>query len=183
RLYPLTVERSKPAVYFGGRYRLVDFALSNLINSGFLRIKVLTQYRATSLVKHLTRAWSLATLNLDQFVEPVPAAMNLGKSWFRGTADAIWQNLDLLRDVRPEDVVIFGADHIYKMDVGQMLKFHREMDADVTIATTTAPRAEASAFGCVAVDESGRMTGFLEKPKDPPGMPGDDKKTLVSMGN
>lgn len=183
RLFPLTVERSKPAVYFGGRYRLVDFALSNLVNSGFLRIKVLTQYRATSLVRHLTRAWSLATLNLDQFVEPVPAAMNLGKSWFRGTADAIWQNLDLLRDVRPDDVVIFGADHIYKMDVAQMLKFHRENDADVTIATTTAPRHEASSFGCVAVDANNRMTGFLEKPKDPPGMPGDDTKTLVSMGN
>lgn len=183
RLYPLTIERSKPAVYFGGRYRLVDFALSNLVNSGFLRIKVLTQYRATSLVKHLTRAWSLATLNLDQYVEPVPAAMNLGKTWFRGTADAIWQNLDLLRDVRPDDVLIFGADHVYKMDIGQMLQFHRDNDADVTIATTTVPRTEASAFGCVAVDESGRLTSFLEKPAEPPGMPGDDTRTLVSMGN
>jgi len=155
RLFPLTLERSKPAVFFGGRYRLVDFALSNLVNSGFTRIKVLTQYRATSLVQHLTRAWSLATNNLDQYVEPVPAAMNLGKNWFRGTADAIWQNLDLLRDVRPDDVLIFGADHVYKMDVSLMLKHHRETDADVTIATTKVPRGEASSFGCVAVNDDG----------------------------
>ena len=183
RLFPLTLERSKPAVFFGGRYRLVDFALSNLVNSGFTRIKVLTQYRATSLVQHLTRAWSLATNNLDQYVEPVPAAMNLGKNWFRGTADAIWQNLDLLRDVRPDDVLIFGADHVYKMDVSLMLKHHRETDADVTIATTKVPRGEASSFGCVAVNDDGRMKAFIEKPAEPPGMPGDEEHTLVSMGN
>ena len=117
RLYPLTRERSKPAVHFGGRYRLVDFVLSNLVNSGFQRIKVLTQYRATSLVRHLARAWTLASTVVDEFIEPVPAAMNIGPTWFRGTADAIYQNLDLLRDVKPVDVLVFGSDHIERMIV------------------------------------------------------------------
>jgi glucose-1-phosphate adenylyltransferase len=183
RLKPLTRERSKPAVYFGGRYRLVDFVLSNLVNSGCMRIKVLTQYRSTSLVRHLTRAWALASSNLEQYIEPVPAAMNLGRAWFRGTADAIWQNLDLLRDVNPKDVFIFGSDHIYKMDVRPMLQQHRDTEADLTVATLPVPRSEASAFGCLHVDETGRVTEFIEKPKDPPPMPGDPTRTLVSMGN
>lgn len=183
RLYPLTRERSKPAVYFGGRYRLVDFALSNLVNSGFNRIKVLTQYRSSSLVRHLTRAWPLASANLDQFIEPVPAAMNLGPTWFRGTADAIWQNLDLLRDASPDDVLIFGSDHVYKMDVEVMLRFHRESDADLTVATLSVPRHEATAFGCVHVDEQSRVTAFVEKPKDPPSIPGQPERALASMGN
>jgi glucose-1-phosphate adenylyltransferase len=183
RLWPLTKERSKPAVYFGGRYRLIDFALSNLVNSGFHRINVITQYRATSLIRHLTRAWPLASTVLDQFVEPVPASMNLGPNWFRGTADAIWQNLDILRDSKPEHTLIFGSDHIYKMDVMQMMDFHVDNDADVTVATLPVPRAEATAFGCVDVDESGRIVGFLEKPENPPGIPGRPDLTLVSMGN
>jgi glucose-1-phosphate adenylyltransferase len=183
RLYPLTRERSKPAVYFGGRYRLVDFALSNLVNSGFHQIKVITQYRATSLVRHLTRAWPLASALLDQYIECAPAAMNRGPTWFRGTADAIYQNLDLLREVRPDDVLIWGSDHIYKMDVSRMMRHHLETDADVTIATLPVPREQASAFGCVHVDEQGRIIAFVEKPKDPPGIPGREHLTLVSMGN
>jgi len=183
RLFPLTRERSKPAVYFGGRYRLIDFALSNLVNSGFHQIKVITQYRGTSLVRHLTRAWPLASALLDQYIECAPAAMNRGPTWFRGTADAIYQNLDLLREVRPDDVLIWGADHIYKMDVSLMMDFHKERDADITIATLPVPRAEAHAFGCVHVDETGRIIGFVEKPKDPPGIPGREHLTLVSMGN
>jgi glucose-1-phosphate adenylyltransferase len=183
RLWPLTRERSKPAVYFGGRYRLVDFVLSNLVNSGFHQVKVMTQYRSSSLVRHLTRAWPLASSNLEQFIEPVPAAQNLGREWFRGTADAIWQNLDLLRDVDPEDVLVFGSDHVYKMDVSLMLAFHRQRHADLTVATIPVPRSEASAFGCVAVDDRGRVVGFVEKPKDPPAMPGRPDMSLASMGN
>jgi glucose-1-phosphate adenylyltransferase len=183
RLSPLTKERSKPAVYFGGRYRLIDFALSNLVNSGFHQIKVITQYRGTSLVRHLTRSWPLASALLDQYIECAPAAMNRGPTWFRGTADAIYQNIDLLRDIRPENVLIWGADHIYKMDVSVMMDFHRTIDADVTVATLPVPRKEASAFGCVDVDAEGRIIGFIEKPKNPPHMPGREDMTLVSMGN
>ncbi len=183
RLWPLTKERSKPAVYFGGGYRLIDFALSNLVNSGFHQIKVITQYRGTSLVRHLTRSWPLASGLLDQYIECAPAAMNRGPTWFRGTADAIYQNIDLLREVKPDDVLIWGADHIYKMDVSVMMNKHIETDADVTIATLPVPRAEASAFGCVHVDENNRIIAFVEKPKDPPGIPGREDMTLVSMGN
>ena len=183
RLFPLTKERSKPAVYFGGGYRLIDFALSNLVNSGFHQIKVITQYRGTSLVRHLTRSWPLASGLLDQYIECAPAAMNRGPTWFRGTADAIYQNIDLLREVRPDDVLIWGADHIYKMDVGVMMNHHLEVDADVTVATLPVPRSEASSFGCVHVDDQGRIIGFIEKPKDPPGIPGREDMTLVSMGN
>ncbi len=184
RLSPLTRERAKPAVHFGGRYRLVDFVLSNLVNSGLRRIRVLTQYRSTSLVQHVARNWSLATHVADEYIEPVPASMNIGPTWFRGTADAIWQNLDLLRENRPGDVFIFGADHIYKMDVSLMLEHHRSAGADVTVATVAVPReAAAGAFGCVSVDAGGWVTGFLEKPEDPPPLPGDGTRTLVSMGN
>jgi glucose-1-phosphate adenylyltransferase len=182
RLAPLTQERSKPAVYFGGRYRLIDFVLSNLVNSGFAHVRVLTQYRATSLIRHLSRAWTLGGV-LDASIDVVPAGQNIGPFWFRGTADAIWQNLDLLRESRPRDVAIFGSDHVYKMDVAQMLDRHRARDADLTVATLSVPRKEARAFGCVAVDESGWVTGFLEKPADPPPLPGNPDMTLVSMGN
>lgn len=183
RLAPLTRERSKPAVYFGGSHRLIDFVLSNLVNSGFDRIKVITQYKSSSLVRHLSRAWPVASSILDQFIEVVPAAMNIGPTWFRGTADAIWQNLDLLRDITPADVVIFGSDHVYKMDIGLMLAFHRQREADLTVATIPVPRAEAHAFGCVDVDPDGRVVNFVEKPADPPDMPGNPGMTLVSMGN
>jgi glucose-1-phosphate adenylyltransferase len=183
RLHPLTRERSKPAVYFGGRYRLIDFVLSNLVNSRFQGIKVLTQYRATSLVRHLTRSWALASALLDQYIEPVPAAMNLGPTWFRGTADAIWQNIDVLREEKPRDVVIFGSDHVYKMNVALMLDHHRAKGGDLTVATVAMPRSEASAFGCVAVDAAGWVVDFVEKPVDPPPMPGRPDHSLASMGN
>ena len=183
RLNPLTRERAKPAVPFGGEHRLVDFVLSNLVNSGLRQIRLLTQYRSTSLVQHVSRNWALATHVADEYIEPVPASMNIGPTWFRGTADAIWQNLHLLREARPSDVFIFGADHIYKMDVGIMLDYHRTMGADVTVATVSVPRAEARAFGCVAVDGGGWVTKFEEKPENPPGIPGDPERTLVSMGN
>ena len=183
RLYPLTEERSKPAVYFGGRYRLIDFVLSNLVNSDVRRIKVLTQYKATSLLQHLSRAWGMASGLLEQYIDPVPAAMNLGPEWYRGTADAIYQNLDLLRYSRPAEVLVFGSDHIYKMDVSDMVAFHGDSDADLTVATLPVPREEAKAFGCVDVDERGRVTGFIEKPENPPGLPGRPDMTLVSMGN
>ncbi len=182
RLAPLTQERSKPAMYFGGRYRLVDLVLSNLVNSGYQQIRVLTQYRATSLIRHLSRAWSLGGV-LDASIDPVPAGQNIGPFWFRGTADAIWQNLDLLREMRPRDVAIFGSDHVYKMDVSLMLDAHRARDADLTVATLPVPRSEARNFGCVKVDENGWVVDFLEKPADPPPMPGNPDATLVSMGN
>jgi glucose-1-phosphate adenylyltransferase len=183
RLHPLTRERCKPAVHFGGRYRLVDFVLSNLVNSGFRRISVLTQYKATSLVQHVSRWWGLATHLTDEYVGTVPASQNIGPTWFRGTADAIWQNIDLLRTEKPAHVLIFGADHIYTMDVGRMVEQHRRMGAEITVATVRMPRRDASSFGCVSVDAAGWVTGFLEKPADPPGIPGDPEHTLVSMGN
>lgn len=183
RLHPLTKERSKPAVYFGGRFRLIDFALSNLVNSGFHQIKVLTQYRSTSLLRHLARAWPVFSTLGDQYIEAVPAAMNHGPTWYRGTADAIWQNLDVLRDARPAHVLVFGSDHVYKMDVGLMLEQHIDTDADLTVAALPVPRKDASAFGCLQVDRDGRITAFIEKPADPPGMPNDPDMTLVSMGN
>ena len=183
RLSPLTRERAKPAVHFGGQYRLVDFVLSNLVNSGIRQIRLLTQYKSTSLVQHVTRNWALATHVADEYIEPVPASMNIGPTWFRGTADAIYQNLDLLRETRPDDVFVFGADHVYKMDVGLMLEHHRAMGADVTVATVSVPRDQANSFGCVAVDGGGWVTDFVEKPDEPPALPGDPDRTLVSMGN
>lgn len=183
RLHPITKERSKPAVHFGGRYRLVDFVLSNLVNSGFRQILVLTQYRATSLIRHVSRWWPLAANAADESIEVVPASMNIGPTWFRGTADAIWQNLDVLRGYHPSDVLVFGADHIYKMNVALMLDRHRSVGADLTVSTVRVPRREASGFGCVAVDADGWVTGFYEKPADPPGLPDDPEQTLVSMGN
>jgi glucose-1-phosphate adenylyltransferase len=183
RLSPLVNERSKPAMYFGGRYRLIDLVLSNLVNSGYRQIRVLTQYHATSLIRHLSRAWPLGGGVLDAAIDPVPAGQNIGPFWFRGTADAIWQNLDLLREMRPRDVAIFGSDHVYKMDVSLMLDAHRQRDADLTVATLPVPRAQARSFGCVKVDDRGWVVDFLEKPADPPGMAGNPDMTLVSMGN
>ena len=152
RLHPLTAARAKPAVHFGARYRLVDFVLSNLVNSGFRRIRILTQYRATSLVEHVARWWPLAANVADEYIEIVPASMNIGPTWFRGTADAIWQNLGLLRDAHADNVLIFGADHIYKMDVRLMLDHHRTTGADLTVSTVSVPRSAARAFGCIAID-------------------------------
>lgn len=182
RLRPLTNDRAKPAVPFGGRYRLVDFVLSNFVNSGFFRIKVLTQYKSESLNQHIMRGWRLATI-LDQYVEVVPAQQRRGKQWYVGSADAIHQNLNLIADAKPKQVCIFGADNIYNMDVSQMLEEHRDKGSKLSIATIPVPIEEASAFGVVEVNEEGRIIDFHEKPKNPPPMPGNPAMSLVSMGN
>ncbi len=182
RLMPLTRERAKPAVPFAGRYRLVDFVLSNLVNSGYYQIKVLTQYKASSLISHITRGWQLAPI-LGHYVEPVPAQMRVGRDWFKGSADAVFQNLNLISDTRPETVAVFGADHIYKMDVKQMVDFHHSRDAQLTIAAIPVPIELGSEFGILHVDEEGHAVDFVEKPENPPPMPGDPTRCLASMGN
>ncbi len=182
RLWPLTQERAKPAVPFGGRYRIIDFVLSNLVNSGVHKIKVLTQYKSDSLLKHLLRTWNRYA-GFDGFVEPTPPQMNLAKEWYAGSMDAVYQNLNIIHDEQPELVAVFGADHVYKMDLRQMIAFHREKRAAVTVAAIPVPTESAHRFGCISVDEDGRMTGFLEKPATPPEMPDRPGWTLASMGN
>jgi glucose-1-phosphate adenylyltransferase len=182
RLAPLTQERAKPAVPFAGRYRIIDFVLSNFANSGVLRMKVLTQYKSDSLNTHISRAWRLSHM-LGQFVEPVPAQQRTGPEWYRGSADAIYQNLNLVTDEEPDYVFVFGADHIYRMDTRQMLDFHIQHKADCTVAAIPVPIEEASAFGIITADEHGRMVDFQEKPKNPKPMLGNPRACLVSMGN
>ena len=183
RLYPLTRERAKPAVPFGGRYRIIDFVLTNFVNSGIHRIKVLTQYRSDSLLRHILRAWN-RSIGVDGFVEPVPPQWNRGdKHWYAGSIDAIFQNINVIADEKPDLVAVFGADHIYKMDVRQVLSFHRSRKATVTVATIPVPLQEGHRFGCISVDDVGRMTGFVEKPENPPEIPGQPGYTLASMGN
>lgn len=182
RLYPLTRDRAKPAVPFGGRFRIIDFALNNFVNSGFFKIKVLTQFKSDSLNVHLSKAWRLSP-NLDQFVDAVPAQMRTGRHWYRGTADAVYQNLNLVFDEVPEYVCVFGGDHIYQMDIRQMLAFHIEKDADVTIAAVPMPSSESPHFGVIEVDTDWRITGFEEKPKVGKTIPNQPDKILASMGN
>lgn len=182
RLMPLTVDRAKPAVPFGGRYRLIDFVLSNLVNSGLFQIVVLTQYMSQSLTRHLSRAWRLSRA-LDQFVEPVPAQQRTGLDWYKGSADAIFQNLNVIDDESPEHVAVFGADHIYKMNVAHMLDEHVASGAEMTIAAIPVPISEAHQFGIIEVDALGRMIGFDEKPRHPRAMPGRPDMALASMGN
>src|SRR5512133_1289361 len=183
RLDPLTRERAKPAVPFGGRYRIIDFVLSNFANSGLLRMKVLVQYKSESLNTHVQRGWRLTAL-LNQYVEIVPAQMRVGPKWFEGSADAIYQNLNIITDEEPEYTYVFGADHVYRMDVRQMLDFHRDNRADLTVAAIPIPLAEAHDFGGIEVDNEGRMIGFVEKPKEgAKPMPGDPTRCLASMGN
>ncbi len=182
RLHPLTKDRAKPAVYFGGKYRIVDFVLNNFINSGIFKIKVLTQFKSDSLIKHLTSGWNLNRM-LGQYIDPVPAQMRTGKNWYMGTADAIFQNFNLVEDENPDYIAVFGADHIYKMDISQMLDFHRRVGAVATVAAIPKPVEEASAFGIIEVDADGRMVGFEEKPKLPKTIPGNPHMALISMGN
>ncbi len=183
RLDPLTRERAKPAVPFGGRYRIVDFVLSNFANSGVLRMKVLVQYKSESLNTHIQRAWRLASL-LDQYVELVPAQMRVGRKWFEGSADAIYQNLNIITDEEPDYTFVFGADHVYRMDVRDMLDFHRDKKADLTVAAIPIPVSEASDFGIIECDAEARMVGFTEKPREGARtMPGDPARCLASMGN
>ena len=183
RLSPLTADRAKPAVPFGGIYRLVDFVLSNLVNAGYLRIVVLTQYKSHSLDRHITTTWRMSTL-LGNYVTPVPAQQRLGPQWFRGSADAIHQSLNLVYDEQPEHVVVFGADHVYRMDSRQMVEQHIASGAGVTVAGIRVPRAEAHQFGVIQTAEDGRhIQAFLEKPADPPGLPDAPDQTYASMGN
>ena len=183
RLYPLTRDRAKPAVPFGGRYRIIDFVINNFINSGFFKIKVLTQFKSTSLIEHITRTWRLVP-EVGQYVDVVPAQMRKGPFWFRGTADAVFQNLELIFDESPDLVCVFGGDHIYKMDVNQMLQEHLANEADLTIATIPVPLHEAHHFGIVEIDSDFRVTGFVEKPKEgAKTIPGRPDMVLASMGN
>ena len=182
RLYPLTEDRAKPAVPFGGTYRLIDFVLSNLVNAGFKKIAVLTQYKSHSLDRHISQAWQLSG-PIDQYIASVPAQQRLGKRWYMGSADAILQSLNLIFDENPEYVIVLGADHVYRMDVGQMLDDHIASGKACTVAGIRVPRREATAFGCIEADDEGTITEFLEKPADPPGTPDDPEVTYASMGN
>jgi glucose-1-phosphate adenylyltransferase len=183
RLMPLTADRAKPAVPFGGSYRLVDFVLSNLINAGLSRVCVLTQYKSHSLDRHITQTWRLSGL-LGDYVTPVPAQQRLGPRWYTGSADAIYQSLNLVYDEAPDIVVVFGADHVYRMDPMQMVHAHIESGAGVTVAGIRMPRTTAHQFGIIQTAPDGhRIAKFLEKPADPPGIPGDEDNSYVSMGN
>ena len=183
RLRPLTSVRTKPAVPFGGNYRIIDFVLSNFVNSGFLKIFVLTQFKSHSLMQHLREGWRISGLR-GHFIDPIPAQMRMGKHWYEGTADAIYQNLNLIKDTDPEQVCIFGGDHIYRMDISQMLRFHTKRHADLTVAAIPVPVSEAKHFGIIEVDENWCMTGFVEKPQNTPRtIPGNPEMVLASMGN
>jgi glucose-1-phosphate adenylyltransferase len=182
RLYPLTLDRAKPAVPFAGRYRIIDIVLSNFVNSGLGKIKVLTQYKSASLEEHIARNWRLAPI-LDQYIEAIPAQQRTGKTWYRGSADAVWQCQHVISDERPALVCIFGGDHVYKMDVRQMISCHKQMRADATVAAIPVPRETAGEFGVLEVDATGRILKFHEKVDNPPPMPGDPTRCLASMGN
>ncbi|MFC9455560.1 glucose-1-phosphate adenylyltransferase [Streptomyces sp. NPDC056637] len=183
RLLPLTADRAKPAVTFGGTYRLVDFVLSNLVNADILRICVLTQYKSHSLDRHVTTTWRMSSL-LGNYVTPVPAQQRLGPRWYLGSADAILQSLNLVHDEQPDYIAVFGADHVYRMDPRQMLQQHIESGAGVTVAGIRVPRADASSFGIITPAGDGtRVDRFLEKPADPPGIPGSPHQVFASMGN
>lgn len=182
RLYPLTMDRAKPAVPFGGKYRIIDFVLNNFTNSELYKIKVLTQFKSDSLNRHIARCWPMPPF-LNQYVELVPAQMRLGQEWYRGTADAIYQNLNLIDDENPSVVCVFGGDHIYKMDVSQMMDYHEDQEADLTIAAIPVPLDQASEFGIIEVDENYRVTGWQEKPKNAKPMPDRPGYALASMGN
>ena len=183
RLMPLTADRAKPAVPFGGSYRLIDFVLSNLINAGLRRVCVLTQYKSHSLDRHIIQTWRMPTL-LGDYETPVPAQQRLGPRWFTGSADAIYQSLNLVYDENPDYVVVFGADHVYRMDPMQMIEAHIDSGAGVTVAGLRRPRASASEFGVIEVGPDGhKIANFSEKPDDPPSIPGSPEESFVSMGN
>lgn len=181
RLRPLTNERAKPAVPFGGHYRIIDFALSNLVNSGLLRILVLTQFKSDSLLRHLKRGWHIPPL-LDQFIDAVPAQMRTGNHWYKGSADAVFQNLHHITNAKADTVAVFAGDHIYRMDVRHMLDFHSDTNADATVAVIPCSLKEAHDFGVIGVDENSKVIDFSEKPAEPRHIPGDSEHALCSMG-
>jgi glucose-1-phosphate adenylyltransferase len=182
RLFPLTRDKAKPAITFGGLYKIIDFTLSNCLNSGIRRIYVLTQYGGFSLDRHLREAWDIMHPDLGEFIYSMPPQQIMVNRWYRGTADSIYQNLTLLEAERPEQVLILSGDHVYKMDYLEMLDFHLSRNADMTVAAVPVPRAEASSFGVLKVDAQGAVENFLEKPAQPPGMPGQPDHSLASMG-
>ena len=183
RLMPLTVDRAKPAVPFGGSYRLIDFALSNLVNAGYLKCCVLTQYKSHSLDRHISITWRMSNL-LGNYVTPVPAQQRRGPQWYLGSADAIYQSMNLINDERPDIIVVFGADHVYRMDASQMVQAHVESDAGVTVAGIRVPRKDADQFGVIKTADDGvAIADFLEKPSDPPGLLDSPDEVFASMGN
>ncbi|WP_417719140.1 glucose-1-phosphate adenylyltransferase [Salipiger sp.] len=183
RLHELTNSRVKPAVYFGGKTRIIDFALSNALNSGVRKIALATQYKAHSLIRHCQRGWNFFRAERNEFLDILPASQRYNEqTWYRGTVDAVAQNIDIIDSYDIEYIVILAGDHIYKMDYELMIQQHVDSGAEVTVGCLTVDRHEAGAFGCMAVDAQDRITSFLEKPKDPPGLPDDPEKTLVSMG-
>jgi glucose-1-phosphate adenylyltransferase len=182
RLEPLTRDRAKPAVPFGGLYRIVDFTLSNCVNSELRRILVLTQYKARSLDRHIHAGWGFLTRELDEYVEVLPPQQRIDEHWYQGTADAIYQNIYTIEKANPNYVLILAGDHIYKMDYGDMIRSHKERGADLTIGCITVPVKEATGFGVMQIDTEERITGFQEKPKDPRSMPDDQNYCLASMG-
>ena len=182
RLKQLTMWRAKPAVPFGGKFRIIDFPLSNCVNSGIRKVGILTQYKAHSLIQHIQRGWGFMRGELGEFVELLPAQQRLETSWYAGTADAIYQNIDIIRTHNPKYVLILAGDHVYKMDYGAMLAAHAEADADVTVGCMEVPLEEAHAFGVMAIDSDNRIIEFAEKPEQPTPMPGSDDQALASMG-
>jgi len=183
RLYPLTKERAKPAVHFGGKFRLIDFVLSNFVNSQIYSLYVLTQFKSQSLADHLQAGWRFGTILRDHFVTIVPAQKRTGGDWYLGTADAIYQNMNLIENHQPDMVAVFGADHVYRMDIRQMLEFHKNARADATVAALPVKREEASSFGVLNVDRESRILNFDEKPKEPKSIPGNPDEAYASMGN
>ena len=183
RLFEMTDTRAKPAVYFGGKSRIIDFALSNAINSGIRRIGVATQYKAHSLIRHLQRGWNFLRPERNESFDILPASQRISEfQWYEGTADAVFQNIDIIQSYNPEYMVILAGDHIYKMDYELMLQQHVDTGADVTVACMEVPRAEASGFGVMHVDANDRIIDFVEKPKDPPAIPGNPDMALASLG-
>ena len=182
RLKHLTEWRAKPAVPFGGKFRIIDFPLSNCVNSGIRRVGILTQYKAHSLIQHIQRGWGFLRGEFNEFIELLPAQQRIQESWYKGTADAIFQNIDILRSYGPKYILVLAGDHIYKMDYGEMLAAHVDCAADVTVACLEVPLADARAFGVMTVDQHSRITDFVEKPANPAPMPGKPDHALVSMG-
>jgi glucose-1-phosphate adenylyltransferase len=182
RLFPLTKERAKPAVYFGGPYRIIDFTLSNCINSGLRHIFIATQYKSLSLNRHIRMGWNVVSEELGEFIEILPPQKRVGEHWYLGTADAVFQNLYSITREAPSHVIVLSGDHVYKMDYSKMLRFHQETEAAVTLATIEVPVSDARRFGIVSIDQSGRVTGFAEKPEYPTPMPGSSNTVLASMG-